>query len=30
MALLGWVIAVDIRRPIATASDGVVRDVGTR
>ena len=30
MALLGWVIAVDIRRPIATASDGVLRDVGTR
>ena len=30
MALLGWVIAVDIRRPIAAASEGVASDVGTR
>lgn len=30
MALLGWVIAVDIRRPIAAASEGVASDVGTQ
>jgi uncharacterized membrane protein YoaK (UPF0700 family) len=28
IALLGWVIAVDIRRPIAASSDGVMKDVG--
>ena len=28
IALLAWVIAVDIRRPIAASSDGVTKDVG--